>query len=170
MNGALAAGDEFLGSKADVTSDLAQQWCSNVAALVQGNRRATAIGMAVLHMRTTLAHRHKAEPLEETAYFRGFENGERTHNQATARFCVPTNSASRWGSPSSSSIAMTSRRLVLSSSSVSACECAPLNPGTYPTSSPVTESRSTTAVNVLMPHSFTSTPVVNLCAAPLCHV
>ena len=71
---------------------------------------------------------------------------------------------------SSSSIAMTSRRFALSSSSVSAWECAPLNPGTYPTSSPVTESRSTTAVNVLMPHSFTSTPVVNSCATPLCHV
>jgi len=65
--------------------------------------------------------------------------------QANAKFWVPTNSASRTGSPSSSSMAITSRRLSRSSSRVAPCEWAPGNPGTYPTKKPVAVSRSITA-------------------------
>ncbi len=43
------------------------------------------------------------------------------------------------------SVAMTSRRLVFNSSTVAPCECAPGKPGTKPTKSPVSGSRSITA-------------------------
>jgi hypothetical protein len=112
------------------------------------------LGMAVLDVRAALSHGDETEAFQKAANFSGFKNGNGTHDQATATFCVPTNSASSCGSPSSSSMAITSRRLALSSSSVSACECAPLNPGTYPTSNPVVGSRSTTAVKVFMPLFF----------------
>ena len=142
----LPLAQQFLNCEADVLCDLTEQWRSNVATFVEGNRGAASICMAILNVRTALPHSDKAQPLQKAANLSGFQDGNRSHAQATAKFCVPTNSASNWGSPSSNNIATTSRKLTFNSSSDSACECAPGNPGTYPTSSPVTESRSTMAV------------------------
>lgn len=118
--------------------------------LCRGTVVHATIGVAVLNMRSTLAQGLETETFQQATDFRRFEDGDRTHDQATATFWVPTNSASSRGSPSSSSMAMTSRRFALSSSSDAPWECAPGNPGTYPTSKPVTGSRSTTAVKVFM--------------------
>lgn len=145
-----AVADQFFNGQSDVAGDLAEQRRGDVAALVEGNRGAAAIGVPVLNMRTALADDDKTEAFQEPANLGGFENGNRPHGQATATFWVPTNSASRVGSPSSSSMEITSRRLALSSSSVSPWEWAPGKPGTYPTSKPVTGSRSMTAVKVFM--------------------
>ena len=76
---------------------------------------------------------------------RGLRIGGLATDQATTVW-MPTNSASRLGSPSSSRRAMTSFKLRFNSSSVSAWLWAPGKPGTYPTYSPVSGSRSTTAV------------------------
>lgn len=160
MSAVSAVGNKLLGGHPNIPGDLTEQRRGDIAAPVHGNGGAPAISVPVLHMRTALPHNRKTETFQDTADLGRFKNGERTHDQATATFCVPRNSASSLGSPSSSSMAMTSRRLAFSSSSVSACECAPGKPGTYPTSSPVTGSRSTTAVNVFMFPLF-HTPIIS---------
>ncbi len=48
-------------------------------------------------------------------------------------FCIPTNSVSKYGSPSSINLRITSVKLLCNSSSVFPCEYAPVNHGTYPT-------------------------------------
>ena len=97
---------------------------------VQRHRRAASVCVAVLNVRTALAHGGETQHLQQPANFAGFEDRDVSHRQATATLCVPTNSASSFGSPSSSSMATTSRRLAFSSSKDSACECAPGKPGT----------------------------------------
>ncbi len=154
MRSVLTAGNQFLNCQTDVAGDLSEKRRCNVASFVQRNGRSASISMAVLNVRAALANGGKAETFKNAADLSRFKNGNGTHNQATATFCVPINSASSFGSPSSSSMEMTSRRLALSSSSDSACECAPGNPGTYPTSKPVSGSRSTTAVNDFMASFF----------------
>ena len=66
--------------------------------------------------------------------------------QRTLMSCVPTNSASTAGSPSSSSMAVTSLRLAFSSSRDSAWLWAQGKPRTNPTYRLVSWLRSTTAV------------------------
>lgn len=162
-----AFGNEVFDGKPDVAGDLPQQGRSDVPSFVHGNGGASAIGMPVLDVRATLSNGDETLAFQKAANFRGFENRERTHDQATATFCVPTNSASSLGSPSSRSIEMTSRKLALSSSNESACECAPGKPGTYPTSNPVTASRSTTAVNDFMSPFFHAATISQF--SPLIH-
>lgn len=143
--------NQFLHRQPDITGNLPEQRRCEIPHLVDRNCRAPTIRVTVLNMRTALANFYKTKSFKQSANFRGLENGKRTHGQATATFCVPMNSATSRGSPSSSSIEITSRRFPLSSSKVSACEWAPGKPGTYPTSKPVAESRSITAVNVFIP-------------------
>ena len=77
------------------------------------------------------------------------EEREASSFQERVMLSVPRNSPSRMGSPSSSSIEMTSRKLDFNSSRVAPCEWAPGNPGTYPTKRSVSTSRSTIAVKDL---------------------
>src|SRR5205823_5439463 len=95
----------------DIAGDLPQQRRRDVAAFVHWNGGAASVGMAILDVRTALAHIVETQPFEQATNFDGFKDGNRTHTQATAMLCVPTNSASNFGSPSSSSMAITSRRL-----------------------------------------------------------
>ncbi len=137
----------------DILRDLSQQRRRDVSSLMKRNRRTPAVIPSILDVRTTLTNRDKTQPLQNPADLPGLQYRNRSHGQETTTFCVPTNSASNSGSPSSRSMAITSLRLPLSSSWDSAWECAPGNPGTYPTSKPVTGSRSTTAVKVRTPLS-----------------
>src|SRR5437667_6815383 len=77
---------------------------------------------------------------------------------------MPTNSASSCGSPSSRRRAITSFRLRLSSSSVSPWLWAPGKPGTYPTYTPVSGSRSTTSTTLFTPVRLR---VCRVCASSL---
>lgn len=95
---------ESVTRPADVLGDLAQQDRRDIATAVVRNGRGAAIRMAKLLVRATLA------------------------DFATTTACVPTNSVSSFGSPSSSSIAITSLRLACSSSRVAPWLCAPGNP------------------------------------------
>lgn len=99
-------------------------------AFVHRNGSAPSVNMAILDVRAALTHGGKTQFLQQPAHLGGLQDRQRAHTQATAMLCVPMNSASRCGSPSSSSMAMTSLRLSRSSSSDSACECAPGKPGT----------------------------------------
>jgi len=56
--------DELLGGYSNVTSNFSQQNWRNVLAVMKGNRRAAAIRMAKLFVRTTLPHLNEAKKLE----------------------------------------------------------------------------------------------------------
>src|SRR5271157_4480858 len=117
---------------------------------MEGHRCTSPVFMTVLLVRASLPHLLKSKTLKDSNNFSWLEDLGYAHNQATTTFCVPMNSPSNLGSPSSSSISMTSLRFSFNSSSVSACECAPGNPGTKPTYSPVSEHFSITAVKVFL--------------------
>ena len=152
---------KLVHGQADVFGNLPKQTGRNIPPFVHGNcGLKSADGIPVLAVRTTLANTNESKGFEYSAEFVRFQNVAHTsyiiqklknknvpsHFQARAKLCVPTNSASRVGSPSSNNISITSRKLACNSSSVSPCECAPGKPGTYPTSKPVSASRSITAV------------------------
>ena len=85
--------------------------------------RPSVILFPQFRMKTALARDHEAECFEDAADFSRLEDWRsRYRYAATVMLCVPINSASRFGSPSSSSISITSHRLRGSSSSVSPSE------------------------------------------------
>ena len=145
----LLKSQELFDGKADILCDLPEQEGRYVAAGMKRHSRAPAIGMPILFVGTSLAYFDEAGIAQDCRYLTWLQNWRCCHDSQTRTLCVPTNSASNSGSPSSSSISMTSRRLEFNSSREDACECAPGKPGTYPTNSPVSGSRSTTAVNYL---------------------
>src|SRR5438034_5423172 len=117
---------------------------------MERNSCESTIWMPVLLVRPALPNFNKAESFQDRSNFAWFKDGIFSHRQPTMTVCVPTNSASKSGSPSSSNIPITSRRLVFSSSKLSAWVWAPGKPGTYPTYIPVSGQRSTTAVYVFI--------------------
>lgn len=68
----------------------------------------TAIGMTKLLVRASLSAFFESEPLQTSNNLRGLQNRESTMRYATATSCVPTNSASNAGSPSSNNNLRTS--------------------------------------------------------------
>ncbi len=122
--------DEFLNGHADVTADFPQQRGRDVLAFVERDGRRAAVGMAELLVGAALADFDEFlgdEPVDDLARL---EHRHVRHGYATSIWCVPTNSDSILGSPSSRSMAMTSLRLPSSSSRVAPWEWAPGKPGT----------------------------------------
>lgn len=111
---------EFPDGEADVLGDLAEQGRGDVAALVHRHGGAPAVGVPVLHMGAALPHDNKPQPLQYAADLARLQDENRAHGQATLMVWVPTNSASSFGSPSSSSMATTSCKLACNSSGFAA--------------------------------------------------
>ena len=103
--------EEFVYTQVDILGDLAHQRRSDVTTWMERYCGAATIDMTVLPVRPTLPNELKVEGFEELDDFSGLEDWNVSHAQATTRFCVPTNSASSWGSPSSNNIATTSCKL-----------------------------------------------------------
>jgi hypothetical protein len=83
------------------------------------DRRNATIRMAVLAVQTTLADLNEVETDKNGGDFPWLQNGNIAHHvYATFTVCVPTNSPSSLGAPSSSSMATTSSRFWRSSSRV----------------------------------------------------
>lgn len=81
--------NQLLNGKPNIPGDLWQQWRGNVTTFVHGNGRATAIGVAILSMRTALAHQREAKVFKETTNLGGFENRNGTHVKPQPRFACP---------------------------------------------------------------------------------
>ncbi len=81
--------NQFFNRKTNIPGDLSQQWRGNVTTFVQGNGRATAIGVAILSMRTALAHQREAEGVKEATNIGWFEKRNGTHVQPRQRFACP---------------------------------------------------------------------------------
>ena len=62
-----AVAEKILDGQPDVAGDLAQQRRRNVAPLVHGNGGSPTVGMAILDVRTALAHRLKTQLLQQPA-------------------------------------------------------------------------------------------------------
>src|SRR5947199_260910 len=91
--------------------------------------RSSTIEVTKLLMRATLPYFNETEGLQTRHDLLGLQHWRLAHGQATCTFCVPTNSDSSLGSPSSSNMAMTSARFCRSSSRLALCGCAPGYPG-----------------------------------------
>ena len=128
--GVLPILQEFLNREPDVFGYLLQQDGRNVSAGMERDCRSPTVGMTKLLVGTPLPDFDETKTLEDGDNFFRLEYRQGTHNYTTMTLCVPTNSVSNFGSPSSRSISMTSFRFRFSSSSVSAWEWAPGNPGT----------------------------------------
>jgi hypothetical protein len=76
--------EKFLDRQSDVADNLPQQRRCKVTAFVHRNGSAASVGMAILDVRTALAHGVETQPFEQPADLGGFEDGHGTHNQAKA--------------------------------------------------------------------------------------
>jgi hypothetical protein len=104
--------EEFPHCKPDVVGDAPQQGGSDVTAGVEGHRGAAPIRVAELLVGSLLSNLGEPEPFEQCSDLPRPQNRDVAHGYAAmVMVCVPTNSVSRRGSPSSSSISTTSRRL-----------------------------------------------------------
>ena len=56
---------EIINGHVDILGDLAQEDWREVASLMEGNRRASPVGMAELPVRTALAHLNKAQCIQD---------------------------------------------------------------------------------------------------------
>src|SRR5580704_19320087 len=109
--------DKFLCSHSDVFGYLPQKHRRNVATRVKWDRRSATVSMPELAMRTALSHFDEAESFQNSNDIARLEDWNVAH-APVATDCVPTNSASSFGSPSSNSISITSRKFRFNSSSV----------------------------------------------------
>lgn len=73
-------GEEVVHRDADVFNNLPQQRGRNIASLVQRDGGGPAVGVAILDMGTSLAHRHETKPLQDTVNLGGFEDGDVAHS------------------------------------------------------------------------------------------
>ena len=99
---------KVLNGQPDVLGDLAKKDRRDVAAGVKWESRASPVRVPVLFVRPALSDFRKAEPIEYSGNFAGTEYRNAAHDYATTTLCVPTNSASNSGSPSSRSMDTTS--------------------------------------------------------------
>ena len=115
-----AGAEEFIHSQADVLGDLTEQRWRDIVPSVGRNGGAATTCIAELQVRSALTDKLKTQFPEDVSHLRGFENRSGAHVQAgNTIWCRPTKSLSSGGSPSSSSMAITSWRLACSSSRVS---------------------------------------------------
>ena len=101
---------QLIDSEANVPRDLAEKRGRNVARAVERHRRAAAIRVTELLVRTPLPDLGEPMRLQQRHDFAWLQNWDAAHPQATWMVRTSTNSDSRFGSPSSRSISMTSRR------------------------------------------------------------
>lgn len=66
-------------SETDVPRNLSEQRRGDVPSSMEWNRRASAIGMAVLPVRATLTNLREAEAFEQSGDFTGLQDGEGPH-------------------------------------------------------------------------------------------
>jgi len=142
--------EQLIKRKPNVFGDLTEQDWGDISTLMKRNRCAAACGIAKLFVCPRCRTSVKPSLVRMAMTSLGLRMGTLPMTQATATFWTPTNSDSSVGSPSSRSIAITSCRLWLSSSSVSPWEWAPGKPGTKPTNKPVFGHRSITAEYTFM--------------------
>jgi hypothetical protein len=71
---------ELLEGRIDVLDDLPQKNWGYVSSRMIWNRRATAIRVPVLHVRTTLANQHEAQRVEDAANLSRLENWRLRHD------------------------------------------------------------------------------------------
>lgn len=100
--------EQGVNRHADAVRDLAHEDRGNIAAGMKWQRGATPVGMPILAVRTPLSNHDKAEGQQQGFDLARLEDRNPPHDQATATVWIPTNSASRCGSPSSKSMAITS--------------------------------------------------------------
>jgi hypothetical protein len=110
LGGDLTSRQQLVDSETNVPRDLAEKRGRDISRAVEWHRRATAIRMTELLVRTALPD--LGEPVREQQChdFARLQNWDAAHSQATWMVRTSTNSDSRFGSPSSRSISMTSRR------------------------------------------------------------
>ena len=107
----LAQRDEVDCGEADVLCDLPDEPRRDVTPAMIWDGRATTVSMTKLFVRAALAHLDEAEGFQYRNDLTRAKRRNATHERyATSSVCVPTNSASRVGSPSSRSMSTTSRR------------------------------------------------------------
>lgn len=80
-----------------------------IAASVKRYRCSAPINMPILAVRTALTYFDETEIAQDRCYLKRLQHWGLCHDFQTRTFCVPMNSTSSSGSPSSSSISMTSR-------------------------------------------------------------
>jgi hypothetical protein len=73
---------KFFNGQSDVFRDLTQQAWRNIPASMHWHRRATAIPVPILNVRTALPNHFETEPFQNPANSRRFENGNIAHSQA----------------------------------------------------------------------------------------
>lgn len=101
--------DEFVGREANIFRDLSNEHWRDVAAAMVWHGCATSIGMPELFMRSPLPDFDEAQGGQDGDHLaRAQRRYASHHGYATSRVCVPTNSVLSAGSPSSSSICITS--------------------------------------------------------------
>jgi len=110
---------ELFDGQLYVLGNLTQEDRRDITALMKGNGRTMSVRMPELPMGTALTDFDEPQGFQNGDYLTGFQNGNGAHDYATTTLWVPTNSASRCGSPSSRSMLTTSRRFRASSSKVS---------------------------------------------------
>ena len=106
----LASTEQLFDREPDVAGNLAEERGRNIAPRVEWNGRPAAVGVPILAMRPTLPDLLKPVLDQERSHLARLQNRQRTHAYATRIVCRPMNSDSSFGSPSSRSIAMTSRK------------------------------------------------------------
>ena len=94
----------------DVPRDLAQKSRRDVSPTVEWDGRSATVRMPELLVRTTLPDLRETVRFQQGDNFPRLEDGDASHRQATWMVRTSMNSDSRFGSPSSRSISMTSRR------------------------------------------------------------
>src|SRR5208337_534105 len=102
--------DKVLGGHSNVAGNLSQQYRGDVPPLVERHRRSAAVRMTELLVSATLPDLDEAERFQARYHLLRLQHRQLGHGQATCTFWVPMNSDSSWGSPSSSSIPMTSAK------------------------------------------------------------
>lgn len=102
------ARQEVFHRKPDVFRNLAQQRQRNVAPLMKGHGRTAAVRVPKLSVRTPWPDFGKPSFPRSATTSRGVRTGSFATAYATSTVCVPTNTLSSRGSPSSSSISTTS--------------------------------------------------------------
>jgi len=103
--------DQVVNGQPNVPRNLPEQDWRNIPALMERHGGASSSAVTKLFMRTTLPDLREPKLAENCDDLCWLEHGDAAHSYATETFWIPTNSDSSSGSPSSSSIVMTSRRL-----------------------------------------------------------
>jgi hypothetical protein len=102
---------KIVKGKADIFGDQSQEQGGDVPSRMERHGSASSIGMAELLVRASLTHFLETKFFQNPGDLQGLQYRIFRHGQETITICVPINSASMDGGPSSSSISITSRKL-----------------------------------------------------------